>query len=139
MLISEPSIFKPDGILSMVAALNKSSNEVKEVCEGIYEIGHFGSSDFLGNYNHYPELSISFCGVCDDYQQILDACSELLESDQQFIITITAIIKANQPKKDGWRWHKWGQYIGALEPTCEYISDEPHIDKVYVYHIYEKK
>jgi hypothetical protein len=47
-------------------------------------------------------------------------------------------MKANQPKEDGWRWRKWGQYIGALEPTCEYIADEPHIDKVYVYHIYEK-
>jgi hypothetical protein len=48
------------------------------------------------------------------------------------------VIKANQSHEGGWRWHKWGEYIGKYEPQYEYLYDEPEIEKVYVYHIYEK-
>jgi hypothetical protein len=39
----------------------------------------------------------------------------------------------------GWRWHKWGPYIGTQEPKCEYIHDEPEIEEVFTYHVYELK
>ena len=36
-----------------------------------------------------------------------------------------------------WRWHKWGPYIGTKEPKCEYLYDEPEIDKVVIFELYE--
>ena len=33
----------------------------------------------------------------------------------------------------GWRWHKWGPYIGTQDPQCEYLADEPEIKEVFVY------
>ena len=33
----------------------------------------------------------------------------------------------------GWRWHKWGEYIGVHEPQHEYLSYEKGIDYVLSY------
>jgi hypothetical protein len=49
------------------------------------------------------------------------------------------ISKKDQPYVGGWRWHKWGKYIGDQNPMCEYIADEPEIDFVYVYNLYKVK
>jgi hypothetical protein len=36
----------------------------------------------------------------------------------------------------GWRWHKWGEYIGTGQPTTEYLDDEEKFnDGIYTYHI----
>ena len=78
-------------------------------------------------------------GVCDHYQQILDKCPLLVESkERKFVITITSVKRANEPSGGGWRWHKWGEYIGSKNPQCEYLYDEKDIEEVFVYHIYEK-
>jgi len=50
---------------------------------------------------------------------------------------LRVIRKDLEPTDGGWRWHKWGEYIGTQNPQMEYIHDEPEIEKVYVYHIYE--
>jgi hypothetical protein len=43
----------------------------------------------------------------------------------------------NAGRGGGWRWHKWGPYIGKGEPTTEYLDDEDGFaDGVYVYHFY---
>lgn len=39
----------------------------------------------------------------------------------------------------GWRWHKWGSYIGNFNPCCEYFDDEEGIEAVYAFHIYRIK
>ena len=73
-------------------------------------------------------------GVCDNYQQVLDYYPELNDSNRKFVLSLCKISK----KEDGgWRWHKWGKYIGIQKSQCEYIGDEPEIKEVYVYHIYE--
>lgn len=51
---------------------------------------------------------------------------------------MTSIYKNQQPPVGGWRWHKWGSYIGTYESKHEYLYDED-IDMIYVYHIYEIK
>jgi len=76
-------------------------------------------------------------GVCDNYQQVIDYYPELQNENRKFALSVCKILKNNQPKRDGWRWHKWGEYIGTQEPQREYIYDEPIINEVYVYHIYE--
>lgn len=76
-------------------------------------------------------------GVCDDYRQVLALFPELQSSERKFVMSITEIRKDKEHSPGGWRWHKWGRYIGTQCPQAEYIADEPTIEKVYVYHVYE--
>lgn len=136
MLRSEPRVLESDLFLGMISYLN-GSGSTKEIANGIYEIGHFGGSHFLPGYERYPELSVEPYGVCDSYEQIIEACPELSAEGRAFVITLTPVYRNNQPKSGGWRWHKWGTYIGKHTPTAEYLHDEPEIEKIYCYHIYE--
>lgn len=88
-----------------------------------------GKDDYRNNY-----------GVCDNSHQVLKRYPELLaDLDRIFVVKMTPIFKDEQPEYGGWRWHKWGQYIGDKNPQCEYIYDEEDIDMVFCYHIYEIK
>ncbi len=105
---------------------------------GVYQFGHFNSSNTLRTMgvlakDSYEEFSH---GVCDNYKQILEKWPELISSDRRFVISLTRVAKANQDKSGGWRWHKWGAYIGDYVPMHEYLYDED-IDEVYVFHIDE--
>lgn len=139
MLVSDLRVHFPDAISSLIASVNGNNNLTTKIKEGVYQIGSFGGTHFLPDYEHYPELSIGPYGVCDNPDQILAACPEIEASDRKFLITITPVEKCNEPDWGGWRWHKWGDYIGTQTPTHEYLYDEPIIDLVYCYHIYEKK
>lgn len=78
-------------------------------------------------------------GVCDNAEQILNKWPHLDKDKNRHFITMTPIYRKGQPENDGWRWHKWGEYIGDFEPQCEYLYDEEGIDVVYVFHIYTLK
>ena len=54
-----------------------------------------------------------------------------------FIIFFTPFINdhANGFETQGWRWHKWGEYIGKHTPQYEYLSDEKGIDYVLTWDI----
>jgi hypothetical protein len=79
-----------------------------------------------------------YYGVCDGIDNLLEVIPELLSPDREFVVLLHKITKSGQPRYEGWRWHKWGDYIGTQTPTTEYIYDEPEIELVYCYHIYEK-
>jgi len=106
---------------------------------GIYRVRHFGSSKWPPGYEQYPEVSRSLGphGVCDSVEQILKhyPCVEL-DTSRRFVIAITQVSRSEQPPDGGWRWHKWGEYIGDYTPQHEYLYDET-IDGVLIYHIYE--
>lgn len=139
MLIDEPMAMGDNPILSMIAALNGRNAQPRHIQTGVYEVGHFGGSAFLRNYDHYPSLNIGSYGVCDSVEQLLQKCPALVEDGRQFVITVAQISRADQPSDGGWCWHKWGEYIGDKSPQCEYLHDEPEIEEVLVYHIYEKR
>jgi hypothetical protein len=124
-------------ICNMIAMSNGNSTEIKNIEKGIYEIGHFSFGNIIQKKEEYPELSINCYGVCDNHKQILEQCPELINNKNNYVISITPIEKKNQSSDGGWRWHKWGPYIGNGEITAEYLYDEPKIEKIYVYHIYE--
>jgi len=137
MLIKEPKALAVDPILAGIGLIGGRGSG-KELRTGVYQVGHFGSSLFIQNYEHYPTTTVGPFGVCDSVEQLLAACPELEASDREFVVTVTAIRKADEPSDGGWRWHKWGDYIGTQEPQCEYIHDEPKIEEVLCFHIYEK-
>lgn len=126
-------------ISAIIALANGNSPVPKVLSDGVYEIGHFGSSDWPPDYEHLPNgLEINSYGVCDDWLQIEALCPTLRDPSRIFIILLTPIRHADQPARGGWRWHKWGPYIGAHDYQHEYLYDEEGIEVVYCYHIYEK-
>jgi hypothetical protein len=92
--------------------------------------------------NEYPNLPCaedewrSPYGVADNIQQVLDKYKDVIEDpDRYYLIFFTEMRKEDQEAEGGWRWHKWGEYIGVQKPQCEYLYDEPVITSVYVFHI----
>lgn len=78
-------------------------------------------------------------GVADNIEQILRKYKSLLNSPDEVVLTIHPVLKKDQPESGGWRWHKWGSYIGNHKIKCEYLYDEVGIDKVLCYNwIYVK-
>lgn len=56
------------------------------------------------------------------------------ESNYQFILLLTPIINNHDTNSwGGWRWHKWGEYIGKHTPQYEYLDHESGIDYVLVW------
>lgn len=90
---------------------------------------------------HTNKIYVSYpYGVCDNYQQIIEREEDIyhyMNSDEKFCIVMTPIRKEEQPEEDGWRWGKWGNYIGDRVSEAEYLYDEPNVDLVYVYQIYK--
>lgn len=135
MLIDDDRIEKYEYYLEYLATLPKSQPHPQT---GVYEILGFNGGNSLRDFERYPrDLSIGPYGVCDNVEQVLEQCPELITSDRQFLITLTRVTKSEQ-EEGGWRWHKWGAYIGTQNPQCEYLIDEPDIEEVFCYHIYEK-
>jgi hypothetical protein len=46
---------------------------------------------------------------------------------------VLAPVPRNPGGTGGWRWSHNGRYIGTMTPTCEYLDDEPEIDRVIVF------
>lgn len=167
MLVHEPRMLQDtDSVLAMIAALNGNTSEVEELRRGVYLIGHFNGE--VPGYNRYPNFyllnpddsqeevesrehiaqmtgtdrdldwSRNCYGVCDDLEQLLSHFPELEAPGREFYVTLTEVRRDNQPAQYGWRWHKWGPYIGTHEKQCEYLYDEVGIDRVFCYHIYER-
>ncbi len=134
MLISEPKALVCDPVIEFTK-LNTFSKEIET---GVYLISHHGYVNLEG-YEAFPtNLSVSAYGVCDSLAQLKEQCLELQDLNREFVITLKLERRKDQPRQYGWRWHKWGQYIGTFEPQCEYLYDEVGIEKVYCYHIYER-
>ena len=82
-------------------------------------------------------------GVADNASQVMDYYDKLCRehadytNNHKFVILLTPIFRKSEPEVEGWRWHKWGPYIGEHEIKCEYLYDEKGIDYVYVFKILE--
>jgi hypothetical protein len=138
MLISHEDALATNSILSLMGKLNGNDFEPFEITQGIYMRPDFGSSSIMPGFNHCSDLQETPYGICDNYQQIITQHPEIHDEERSFVVILTPVRKEAQPSDGGWRWRKWGPYIGEQRQTCEYLYDEPDIDLVYVYHIYEK-
>lgn len=146
----------PDaGTAAILAALG-GGRETETIVQGIFLIPHFNGKHILpGKWEEWPKLHTAgrdpfeamsddnwtnCYGVCDDVQQLLDRCPMLVnDPDREFAITLTEVRRDEQPSEGGWRWHKWGPYIGAHDPQCEYLYDEVGIERVLFYQVFERK
>lgn len=76
-------------------------------------------------------------GVADSVKQIKQIYKFLDKSNRQFVCFVTPIYREHQSVSGGFRFHKFGPYIGRHNITHEYLHDETGIDVVYVYHFHE--
>jgi hypothetical protein len=136
---------EPDMICSMIARINGVDLDDGNYYEQ-YETGIYRHDGYLFNFDSFiknntnNQIIVSWVdyGVCDNYEQILAKYAELFnDSNKKYVVGLSTVERKTQPSDGGWRWHKWGEYIGILNPQHEYIYDDTHIDKVYCYHIYE--
>jgi hypothetical protein len=131
-----------DPIVDMIASLNGNSTIVLPLEPGFYQIGHFSLGNLIGSQlkQEWPDIKgIPNCyGVCDTPSQFIRKYKKILSSDKRrFIVSFTIVLKKKQSESGGWRWHKWGPYVGTKKPQCEYLYDEPKIEQACCYHIYE--
>lgn len=72
-------------------------------------------------------------GVCDNASQIL----EHYQPKDDEVIILFPVIREDEPENYGWRWHKWGPYIGNFKHRFEYLAEEEGIDVVFCFSIYK--
>lgn len=80
--------------------------------------------------------SLSEYGVCDSPEQLL-SLYDFDADPRKLVISMVEVRREHQPPEGGWRWHKWGSYIGEQNPEHEYLYYDKHIDRVFTFHIYE--
>jgi hypothetical protein len=133
------------------------SSSAKTIEPGIYLTGfnfsplsYFDFSEVSDNPKIEEYDSFNYCrgddfksqyGVADNIEQIKNYFKEVIEdTNRKFFITVTPVYQNKLSEGGGWRWHKWGEYIGELNPQCEYLDDEDFgadFQYVLVYHLYE--
>lgn len=90
----------------------------------------------------FPDLEDNFnsYGVADSVEQILAALpSEVIDGPRQYVLNVVQVRREDQHPEGGWRWHKWGAYIGTRVLTHEYLYDESEIEEVWCYQVYQVK
>ena len=78
-------------------------------------------------YKIFPNYEKITYGVADNIEQIKEYYNEeVADTEKKYCLAFTPVWqeKENKGKGGGWRWHKWGEYIGKLNPQCEYLDDE---------------
>ena len=117
----------------------------RHVEKGIYDNCHFNFSNFLpksmilASYETELPDDLEAYGVCDSIEQWKDHYRALIQlANRYFTVGFTEVRRADQTASGGWRWHKWGPYIGTHEPQCEYLYDEIGIDAVLTFSVVEK-
>jgi len=140
-----------DPLMTVLSGMMNKESRIKRLEQGIYECPHFNfECEFRSNQTYeldFPEIGkwedqtrFSPYGVCDSVDQLKSKLPECVTSgDTKYCISVHHITKKAEQEGGayGWRWHKWGPYIGIHEPQCEYLSEEPVIEEIYVYHIYQ--
>ena len=113
-----------------------------------------GYSSFFGMpYQEYKKLSneeqkairkesntkfhLNSYGVCDSPEQLYPYIKFLDTLDKKYAVFFTEMNKEDQSEEGGWRWEKWGEYVGKQKPMCQYLYDEPLINRVYIFSVME--
>ena len=134
-------------LANSLANINKTSHKLENPITGVYINGEFPFNfDKIIDYksmnkikeDEYGWTSPIQSGVCDNYQQVLNKYSEYVnDPNRKFVIGLTPVVRENQESSGGWRWEKWGEYIGDFIPQCDYLYDEPEIEIIYTFQIFE--
>lgn len=144
-MLVDPEFACPDPHMAMILAFMADGSSVipERISQGIYLASHWNVGNLVRGgvrerwrENISDRLDFDEFGVCDTYEQPVEQFG-LADRPEPFFISFVEILKSRQPYDGGWRWPKWGEYIGTQKPTREYLHDEPEIDRVLTFHVYE--
>lgn len=143
-MLRDIEIQRSNPLLGIIAMMNGNDHKCTRVERGIYEIGHFNGDAHIPKEvlkDKYPTVEgVPEYGVCDDLANFMEKVGDQLEIDQRsFVVFMTPVLKSAQEPEGGWRWHKWEPYIGEHKPEAEYLYDEPFIEAVFCFSVYEVK
>lgn len=148
-MLSDPKLRPQDPILFLIG----NGGAPRRLDVGVYQITHFSFDMMLsrngGNLRDDDEWE-PYCdelpgdapcyGVCDSVGQFMEKFGAALKADAaEYCLSFTRIAKDEQGPIGGWRWHKWGPYVGNGEPMYEYLYHEPKFTEVYVFHVFRKR
>lgn len=98
-------------------------------------IGFSGKqSEFEGRKMWRNDLAY---GLCDNAEQVIKKYPEIVESEKPYVIILRPFFREYEPAEQGFRYHKWGEYIGTQELRNEYLYDDEHVEYVCAFTIYE--
>lgn len=113
----DKSLKQETGIYQCAFAFNFSEDEFEELQKLSWD----------DKYNIFPNYEKVTYGVADNIDQIKEYYKEeVSDKDKKYAICVTPVRQELEYKGKGygWRWHKWGEYIGKLNPQFEYLDDE---------------
>ena len=113
----DKSLKQETGIYQCAFAFNFSEDEFEELKKLSWD----------DRYKIFPNFEKQTYGVADNVEQIKEYYKEeVSDKHKKYAICVTPVWqeRENKGKGGGWRWHKWGGYIGKLNPQCEYLDDE---------------
>lgn len=141
MLVTPALFFDP--VVSEILSLIGQGGLPTEVEKGIYLSPSFSFGNGILNekndYFDFDDYDLSPYGVCDNIEQVKERYKKWFEHpDFKFCVAFTKVLKSEQPESGGWRWGKWGEYIGEKTPRSDYLYDEgDDIQEIYCFHIYQ--
>jgi hypothetical protein len=131
----------------------KKLEEFENPFKGLFHAGLNADFELWGSNGPYNQVyfnvdvaraggyDIYSYGVVDSLEQFHEKFGKAIDADTRPIaVTFCHIEKdvENAGNGGGWRWHKWGEYLGDGRPTTEYLDDEELFDNgVFVYHMYD--
>ena len=121
------------------------------VHRGVYE-AHFNFDKeiedlIVEDYPRFDDMSTKYdgdqwfssFGVVDHWSQL--PLKALDANPRNLLVYLGRIRRADQPERGGWRWHKWGPYLGVHSPETsndfEYLHDAIDVVEVWTYHVVE--
>lgn len=104
----------------------------------LYSVHNYGVADNATQVIRYLENSLKsyfFRNSLDEEFYLGMSLVKLIENypDYKLVLLMTPHVNTKDCSWGGWRWHKWGEYIGVHEPQHEYLSYEKGIDYVLSY------
>ena len=126
----------------MLVDLPATVATAKRVYRGIY-LAHLNFHlDLRGLVaDQWPDFPVTstFCGygVVDHWTQL--PLQDLMKDPRPLMVYLTRVRADEQPPNGGWRWHKWGPYLGVHEVSQEYLFDTPGVSEVWCFQAMELK
>ena len=107
------------------------------------ELDCCGVSDNATQVKKYLEKCIHVYQYGNDFDNdLFDQGENLVEymnsldEEVKFVLLLTPIVNEHNPSnRGGWRWHKWGEYIGKHTIQYEYLDHEEGIDFVFIWEL----
>ncbi len=145
-MLVDPKFSHNNPIIGIVAAMHGGPVIPERINKGMYIAGHWNVGDMTVNIRDRwkekdwvtHDISVPESGVCDSPEQLMKKV-DFESIPEPVFISFVRISRDEQPLQGGWRWHKWGEYIGDHEPMHEYLHDERDIFEVYTFSVHELK